>query len=149
MLSPVAAKVVGGRFSNCGTDWNTPEHEHHVHAHVHQDGEDASTSADEEQQATGEPGHSQQGPSRNYTITCLIGYSLSFIVFGSQVSILGPTISSLAERLHVNEPDMSPLFTALGVSCIISGTPSGWLVDRLPVHHVLIGSLLVEVGGMV
>lgn len=42
---------------------------------------------------------------------------------------------------------MSPLFTALGVSCIISGTPSGWLVDRLPVHHVLIGSLLVEAAG--
>lgn len=83
--------------------------------------------------------------STGYVLTCLIGYSLSFIIFGSQVSVLGPTISPLAQRLDVSEPDLSPLFTALGVSCIVSGPPSGWLVDRVPTHWVLIGSLLVEV----
>ncbi len=83
-------------------------------------------------------------PSSGYLLICLIGYSMSFIVFGSQVSILGPTIKPLAAQLGVEEPDLSPLFTALGVSCILSGTPSGWLVDRLPTHHVLIGSLLIE-----
>ena len=82
-----------------------------------------------------------------YHLICLIGYSLSFVIFGSQVSILGPTIKPLAERLGVEETDLSPLFTALGVSCIISGTPSGWVVDRFPTHRVLIVSLLVEVGG--
>lgn len=51
----------------------------------------------------------------------------------------------LAQKLGVEEPDLSPLFTALGVACIISGTPSGWLVDRLPTHYVLVGSLLIEV----
>ena len=81
-----------------------------------------------------------------YHLICLIGYSLSFVIFGSQVSILGPTIKPLAERLEVDETDLSPLFTALGVSCIISGTPSGWVVDRFPTHRVLIVSLLVEVG---
>jgi hypothetical protein len=84
-------------------------------------------------------------PSSSYVTICLIGYSMSFIIFGSQVSILGPTIKPLAERLGVDEPDLSPLFTALGISCIVSGTPSGWLVDRMPTHHVLIGSLLVQV----
>lgn len=113
--------------------------------------------------------------SPSYKYLCLLGYSLSFVIFGcgsseappassclavgaghgltdgsrclcrSQVSILGPTINPLAERLGVTEPDLSPLFTALGVSCIISGTPSGWVVDRLPTHYVLIGSLVVEV----
>mmetsp|Transcript_9121 Transcript_9121/g.15934 ORF Transcript_9121/g.15934 Transcript_9121/m.15934 type:complete len:507 (-) Transcript_9121:653-2173(-) len=85
--------------------------------------------------------------STSYIIVCLLGYSLSFIIFGSQVSILGPTINALAQRLNVSEPDLSPLFTALGVSCIISGTPSGWVVDRFPSHYVLIGSLLVEAIG--
>ncbi len=80
-----------------------------------------------------------------YNTICLVGYSLSFVVFGSQVSILGPTIHPLAEQLGVDETDLAPLFTALGVSCIISGTPSGWFVDRFPTHHVLIASLLVEV----
>jgi hypothetical protein len=78
---------------------------------------------------------------------CLVGYALAFIVFGSQVSVLGPTIKPLSERLGCDETDLSPLFTALGISCIISGTPSGWLVDRVPTHVVLVGSLIVEVGG--
>ena len=86
-------------------------------------------------------------PITRYQFICLLGYSLSFVVFGSQVSILGPTIKPLAERLAVDETDLAPLFTALGVSCIISGTPSGWLVDRFPTHHVLIMSLLIEVWG--
>eukprot|EP00197_Chlamydomonas_leiostraca_P016237 CAMPEP_0202862632 /NCGR_PEP_ID=MMETSP1391-20130828/3606_1 /ASSEMBLY_ACC=CAM_ASM_000867 /TAXON_ID=1034604 /ORGANISM="Chlamydomonas leiostraca, Strain SAG 11-49" /LENGTH=432 /DNA_ID=CAMNT_0049542195 /DNA_START=154 /DNA_END=1448 /DNA_ORIENTATION=- len=85
--------------------------------------------------------------TKRYIATCLLGYSLSFVIFGSQVSILGPTIKPLAERLQVSEPDLSPLFTALGIACIVSGTPSGWLVDRLPTHHVLVGSLLVEAVG--
>ncbi len=71
-----------------------------------------------------------------YIAVCLLGYSLSFVVFGSQVSILGPTIKPLAEKLQVAEADLSPLFTALGISCIVSGTPSGWLVDRVPTHYV-------------
>ncbi len=91
-------------------------------------------------------GEGQPRYSSQFIGVCLLGYSLSFIIFGSQVSILGPTISPLAERLGVAEPDLSPLFTALGVACIISGTPSGWLVDRVPTHRVLLGSLLVQVG---
>ena len=84
-------------------------------------------------------------PLSRYHFVCLLGYSLSFIIFGSQVSILGPTIKPLSAKLGVDETDLSPLFTALGVSCIISGTPSGWVVDRFPTHHVLIASLLIEV----
>ncbi|KAF5835001.1 hypothetical protein DUNSADRAFT_8058 [Dunaliella salina] len=103
----------------------------------------------------GEPGGPDNGSdvsdnpplSKGYVYTCLLGYSMSFIIFGSQVSILGPTIKPLADRLGVDEPDLSPLFTALGVSCIVSGTPSGWLVDRLPSHYVLMGSLVVEAVG--
>jgi hypothetical protein len=127
MLSPVAARAVAGRYSSGGNDdiWTTYRGSHD---------EEQPKSADEK----------RTYPTR-YLLTCLIGYSMSFIVFGSQVSILGPTIAGLAKRLNVEEPDLSPLFTALGVSCIISGTPSGWLVDRLPTHHVLVGSLLVEV----
>uniref|UniRef100_A0A7R9YX00 Major facilitator superfamily (MFS) profile domain-containing protein n=1 Tax=Chlamydomonas euryale TaxID=1486919 RepID=A0A7R9YX00_9CHLO len=80
-------------------------------------------------------------------IVCLVGYCLAFVVFGSQVSVLGPTIKPLSERLSVDETDLSPLFTALGVSCILSGTPSGWFVDRYPTHAVLIVSLAVEAVG--
>lgn len=84
-------------------------------------------------------------PAGRSLLTCMIGYSLAFIIFGSQVSILGPTIRPLATRLGVDETDLSPLFTALGVSCILSGTVSGWAVDRYPAHIVLVASLLVEV----
>jgi hypothetical protein len=55
---------------------------------------------------------------------------------------------SPASRATTHATPCSPLFTALGVSCIISGTPSGWLVDRVPTHHVLIGSLAVQVGNL-
>ncbi|GIL79806.1 hypothetical protein Vretifemale_9097 [Volvox reticuliferus] len=127
MLSPVAGRAVSGRFTSSGADdtWATHRGSH-----------------DEERPSTPDD---KQTYSGRYLVTCLIGYSLSFVVFGSQVSILGPTIAALAERLHVAEPDLSPLFTALGISCIVSGTPSGWLVDHLPTHHVLVGSLLLEV----
>lgn len=104
------------------------------------------TAAKREQNQLGtQDAGNDQRYTKSYIITCLLGYSLSFIIFGSQVSILGPTIKPLAERLQVDETDLSPLFTALGIACIVSGTPSGWLVDRLPTHHVLVGSLLVEV----
>ncbi|KAJ9504836.1 hypothetical protein QJQ45_030524, partial [Haematococcus lacustris] len=85
--------------------------------------------------------------STSYIVTCLLGYSLSFVIFGSQVSILGPTVNPLALKLGVSEADLSPLFTALGVSCIASGPPSGWLVDRMPTHRVLVGALLVQASG--
>ncbi|GIL79805.1 hypothetical protein Vretimale_12423 [Volvox reticuliferus] len=129
MLSPVAGRAVSGRFTSSGADdtWATHRGSH-----------------DEERPSTPDD---KQTYSGRYLVTCLIGYSLSFVVFGSQVSILGPTIAALAERLHVAEPDLSPLFTALGISCIVSGTPSGWLVDHLPTHHVLVGSLLLEAVG--
>ncbi|GFR48845.1 hypothetical protein Agub_g10798 [Astrephomene gubernaculifera] len=131
MLSPVAARVVSGRFSSSGGDNPFSQHRQ---------------SHDEEQPLhSNEPGKREY--SGRYLLTCLIGYSLSFVVFGSQVSILGPTIAALANKLHVEEPDLSPLFTALGVSCIVSGTPSGWLVDRVPTHRVLAGSLLVQAVG--
>ena len=67
--------------------------------------------------------------------------------FSSRVRTL-PIPFSLAPfppPCQVDETDLSPLFTALGISCIVSGTPSGWVVDRFPTHYVLIGSLLVEV----
>lgn len=129
MLSPVAARAVSGRFSFSGADECVSCHRH----------------VGDEEQSSQEDVEEKREYSGHYLLTCLIGYSLSFVVFGSQVSILGPTIAALAQRLNVDEPDLSPLFTALGVSCIVSGTPSGWLVDRIPTHHVLIGSLLIEV----
>ncbi|KXZ55589.1 hypothetical protein GPECTOR_2g1139 [Gonium pectorale] len=133
MLSPVAARAVSGRFSSSGDDlWHPQQRQ----------------SRDEEQPSADDDS-GKVTPSGRYLLVCLIGYSMSFVVFGSQVSILGPTIAALAEKLRVEEADLSPLFTALGVSCIVSGTPSGWLVDRLPTHHVLVGSLLVEAIGFV
>ncbi|KAG2434076.1 hypothetical protein HXX76_007804 [Chlamydomonas incerta] len=135
MLSPIAARAVGGsgRFSTSGGEdiWST-------YRSAHDEEQPEATTAEEEEKKKGRGA---------YLLTCLIGYSMSFIVFGSQVSILGPTIAGLADRLGVEEPDLSPLFTALGVSCIVSGTPSGWLVDRVPTHHVLIGSLIIEAIG--
>eukprot|EP00798_Chlamydomonas_sp_ICE-L_P017984 gene17984-24392_t len=101
---------------------------------------------DEDAVATSEE-KAKEAANANYVLICLIGYSMSFIIFGSQVSILGPTIRPLSERLGVDEPSLSPLFTALGISCIISGAPSGWLVDAVPTHYVLIGSLLVQAIG--
>lgn len=159
MLSPVAARAASGRFSSCGNEWGQL---HTTSSSGRAPAPHASPppACDDEQPCTSNgnggavtgaaeagSGSKDGGPSPRYVYICLVGYCLSFVVFGSQVSILGPTLGTLARRLDVSEPDLSPLFTALGVSCIVSGTPSGWVVDRVPVHHVLIGSLLIEVGG--
>ncbi|KAF8055830.1 hypothetical protein HT031_006605 [Scenedesmus sp. PABB004] len=74
-------------------------------------------------------------------------YGFSFLVFGVQVNLLGPTASALAARVGVVEADLGVIFTVNGAASIVGALPSGWLVDRLPGHAVLGAALAMEAAG--
>uniref|UniRef100_A0A383VLH6 Major facilitator superfamily (MFS) profile domain-containing protein n=1 Tax=Tetradesmus obliquus TaxID=3088 RepID=A0A383VLH6_TETOB len=69
-------------------------------------------------------------------ICCICAYSFSFLVFGLQVNLLGPTAAVLAAKIGVVEADLGFIFTITGLASIIGALPSGWLVDKLPGHAV-------------
>lgn len=75
----------------------------------------------------------------------LVSYCFGFALFGCEVTVLGPTLTALARQVHVAEVDLSPLFTTLGLTTIIGGLPSGWLVDRVPGHVIIVVSLILQV----
>eukprot|EP00879_Flechtneria_rotunda_P004360 GHRR01004611.1.p1 GENE.GHRR01004611.1~~GHRR01004611.1.p1 ORF type:complete len:484 (+),score=180.38 GHRR01004611.1:284-1735(+) len=81
------------------------------------------------------------------TLCNIAAYSFSFLVFGMQVNLLGPTASVLATRVGVIEPDLGVIFTINGLASIIGALPSGWLVDKLPGHAVLASALAFEALG--
>lgn len=86
-----------------------------------------------------------------YTWACVLAYSYSFIAFGLQVNLLGPTASVLARKLGVVEADLGVIFTINGLASILGAMPSGYLVDKMPGHLVLAAALAFEVpstGGM-
>ncbi|KAF6265167.1 hypothetical protein COO60DRAFT_1118639 [Scenedesmus sp. NREL 46B-D3] len=69
-------------------------------------------------------------------VCSVIAYSFSFLVFGLQVNLLGPTAAVLAAKIGVVEADLGFIFTVNGLASIIGALPSGWLVDKLPGHAV-------------
>jgi predicted MFS family arabinose efflux permease len=78
---------------------------------------------------------------------CIAAYCWSFLVFGLQVALLGPTSSEVAQSLGVLEADLGVVYTVNGFISIIGAIPSGWAIDKLPGHVVLAMSLALEVGG--
>lgn len=80
-----------------------------------------------------------------YTWACVLAYSYSFIAFGLQVNLLGPTASVLARKLGVVEADLGVIFTINGLASILGAMPSGYLVDKMPGHLVLAAALAFEV----
>jgi MFS family permease len=80
------------------------------------------------------------------TICCIAAYSFSFLVFGLQVNLLGPTAAVLAAKIGVVEADLGFIFTINGLASIIGALPSGWLVDKLPGHAVYAAAHAFQVG---
>jgi len=81
------------------------------------------------------------------TWACVLAYSYSFVAFGLQVNLLGPTVSVLARKLGVVEADLGIIFTINGLASIVGAMPSGYLIDKLPGHLVLAAALAFEVCG--
>jgi MFS family permease len=79
-------------------------------------------------------------------LSCIIAYSFSFLVFGLQVNLLGPTAAVLAAKIGVVEADLGFIFTINGLASIIGALPSGWLVDKLPGHAVYAAAHAFQVG---
>lgn len=75
----------------------------------------------------------------------VLAYGYSFLVFGLQVNLLGPTASVQAARLGVAEADLGLIFTVNGLASIIGAVPSGWLVDKLPGHAVYAAAMAFQV----
>lgn len=78
-------------------------------------------------------------------IGSIVAYSYSFLVFGLQVNLLGPTASVQASRLGVTEADLGLIFTVNGLASIIGALPSGWLVDKLPGHLIYAAAMAFQV----
>lgn len=81
-----------------------------------------------------------------YTWCSVLAYAYSFIAFGLQVNLLGPTVSVLARKLDVVEADLGIIFTINGLASIVGAMPSGYLIDKMPGHLVLAAALAFEVG---
>eukprot|EP00878_Enallax_costatus_P009486 GHUV01009912.1.p1 GENE.GHUV01009912.1~~GHUV01009912.1.p1 ORF type:complete len:478 (+),score=131.75 GHUV01009912.1:2037-3470(+) len=79
----------------------------------------------------------------------VLAYGYSFLVFGLQVNLLGPTASIQASRLGVTEADLGLIFTVNGLASIIGAVPSGWLVDKLPGHAVYAAAMIFQAVGFV
>ena len=71
------------------------------------------------------------------------GYFGAFIALGLAVSVLGPTLPSLAANTQTSLASISLLFTAHSLGYLLSAISGGRLYDRLPGHAVLVASLLV------
>ena len=82
------------------------------------------------------------------TWASVAAYAYSFVSFGLQVNLLGPTVSVLARKLGVVEADLGVIFTINGLASILGAVPSGYLVDKMPGHLVLAAALAFEVGGV-
>lgn len=80
-----------------------------------------------------------------YTWCCVLAYAYSFVAFGLQVNLLGPTVSVLARKLNVVEADLGVIFTINGLASIVGAMPSGYLIDKMPGHLVLAAALAFEV----
>lgn len=91
----------------------------------------------------------QESMSRARRTCTLALYFLSFMLFGCEVNVLGPTLTPLAHKLNVKSADLSPLFTALGIATVVGGIPSGWLVDRVPGHIIMPIALIIQAVGLV
>lgn len=75
----------------------------------------------------------------------VLAYAYSFVAFGLQVNLLGPTVSVLARKLGVVEADLGIIFTINGLASIVGAMPSGYLIDKMPGHLVLAAALALEV----
>ena len=93
-------------------------------------------------------GSDRSPPSKRSNLVdnlCIAAYCWSFLVFGLQVALLGPTSSEVAQSLGVLEADLGIVYTVNGFISIIGAVPSGWAIDKLPGHMVLAVSLALEV----
>jgi hypothetical protein len=91
------------------------------------------------------PGQASPRARPAHVWVSLIAYCFGFALFGAEVTVLGPTLTALARQVNVGVEDLSPLFTTLGLTTIIGGLPSGWLVDRVPGHAIIVVSLVLQV----
>ena len=63
------------------------------------------------------------------------------------MALVGPLASHLARQASVEEADLGPLQALSGLALLFGGWPSGWLVDRIPGHSLLLLSELIQAVG--
>ncbi len=66
-----------------------------------------------------------------------IGYYINFIILGSCLAVIGPTLPLLAN--HVGRPltEMGIIFTAREIGIMFTALRGGRLYDRLPGHYII------------
>jgi len=75
------------------------------------------------------------------------GYFAAFVAVGLQASILGPTLSPLAQHTHSPLDQISLLFTAAGLGYLLGSFFGGRLYDRVA-GHPLMGAMLILTAAM-
>jgi MFS transporter, FHS family, Na+ dependent glucose transporter 1 len=75
-------------------------------------------------------------------------YYAAFIILGLTGSVIGPTLSRLAEHTHTQLNQISFIFPASAFGYLIGSILAGRLYDRLPGHRILVTVLLVVAGAL-
>lgn len=97
-----------------------------------------------------EPGKGDSGPpSQFYVYVCFFCYCLAMVMLGAGINCIGPVTPALAAHVNAKTTDMGPVFTALGLSSVISGIPAGWVVDNVHGHVILFVALATQGVGMI
>ncbi|GAX81389.1 hypothetical protein CEUSTIGMA_g8820.t1 [Chlamydomonas eustigma] len=74
-------------------------------------------------------------------------YGLVSLIFGVQLSIVGPMASVLAKQAGCTEAEIAPVLGMSGIGLIVGGIPSGWIMDHAPGHLVLGVSCIIQAVG--
>jgi len=86
--------------------------------------------------------------SANQKIAKTAGYYMAFIALGIVTSVLGPTLTDLAEHTQSTVSQISYLFSARSFGYLITALLGGRLYDRVPGHILMVSMLLVMVATM-
>ncbi len=78
-----------------------------------------------------------------------IGYYAAFIALGLATAIVGPTLPGIAERTHTTLGQASLLFPATSLGYLAGVLFSGWALDRLAGHRLMVASLLTMILSLV
>lgn len=78
-------------------------------------------------------------------------YGACFVALGLSMSVVGPTLLSLAENVGVSLAQISFIFTAINLGYMLGSSGGGRLYDRLKGHRIMMAAmaLMVVTGALV
>lgn len=84
-------------------------------------------------------------PSRKREKLTFLTYGLCFVALGLSMSVMGPTLPSLADNTGVSLARISFIFTATSIGYLLGSSGGGGLYDKFKGHRVMTMALLMMV----